>query len=286
MNTNSAIATLYKHKVEVLYNNARSYVYKLGEANAGALDNVGLSFGGVSRYGQVLAYYDPNAHMVVVPTGNPNMSIAKFGQSGVQAVNTELASVLIHEMIHAADMTSKIDNCAHSTDGWCRQVATMVFIETSIKHDWKVLQSIIKFDNINKGAYPASNALAAVIRRAEPSNVHKFTLDAVAEAVAEIDKKANGEIKNCACCGESMVAKRRTKLYCSSACRLKAFNQEDNNLRNARIAYDKAHAEAIKFNKKRNELIANITASEAQVKAISERLIKNKQELAALMQFA
>jgi hypothetical protein len=263
MDNKTAISTLYRERIEQLYSDAMTYVTE--QLNGGKVDlrGVKLTFGGVSRYGRLLAYYDTAADTIVVPTGNKRLSIAKMTAEGVAETSGQLGAVLIHEFMHAADSTSGDD--PHGTPGWCAQVARMAAVECGMAIDPLDLQRIMAFDREHHGAYTETQAVAGIVRTADPTSIGRLTAELVNKAMQRIRQYDGEATAACKHCGAVMIVRRNTKEYCSPKCRVAAHTAVDDDTKAKRRAEIDAKA-AAKLDKKVADLkrqISELDAAEA-----------------------
>ena len=278
MDNRTAISTLYRERVETLYTTAMNYV--ANRLNGGKVDltSVKLSFGGVSRYGRLLAYYNNASNTIVVPTGNRTMSIARMTADGVVETSGHLQDVLIHEFMHAADSTSGDD--PHGTPGWCTQVAAMAAVECGVKIDQLALQRIVAFDRAHHGAYTETQKVADIVRKAYPTNIQRLTVELVNKAMQRIRQYDGEATANCKHCGAVMIVRRNTKEYCSPKCRVAAYTAVDADTKaKRRTAIDaKAAAKLAKKVAALKRQIAEIDDAEAAALGIYQRARKERRE--------
>jgi hypothetical protein len=278
MDNKTAISTLYRERIEQLYSEAMTYVTDKLNDRTVDLSGVKLTFGGVSRYGRLLAYYDTAADTIVVPTGNKRLSIAKMTAEGVAETSGQLRAVLIHEFMHAADSTSGDD--PHGTPGWCAQVARMALAECGVKIDMLDLQRIVAFDREHHGAYRETQAVAGLVRTAYPTNIGRLTAELVNKAMQRI-RQYDGESKAaCKHCGAVMIVRRSTKVYCNPKCRVASYAAVDDDTKaKRRTAIDaKAAAKMAKKVAGLKRQISELDAIEAAALEAYRRTRKERRE--------
>jgi hypothetical protein len=256
-----------------------------------------LTFGGVSRYGRVLAYYSPATDAIVVPTGNVNLSIAALAGGTTDPIvwrdQRHFVQVLTHELMHSVDnqLYGFAGGDPHGSEGWCRQVVAFEKLADPALADLELgmMMTLIAWarEMRFKPDHPAGALRAFALRYYPPIDAAGAILptpsalpDLFADAVTAYGRSQGRVGKPCIQCGDEFFPTRRDAVYCSTKCRTAAHREAGSD----ELARRKSERHAAAVKKAQSEVDdtkSELTSIEARMNALLARKADVEAKLAA-----